>query len=124
VQQTLQTVLDDGLLVETHWLDAKQEIGSSKPSKKELARDIASFANDGGALVIGIKEDKQAGTFSLAPQPLDGISEMIEQVVGYHCDPPVFVQCHPVVVPDDSASTKHLDISGVCNSRELTLPRT
>jgi hypothetical protein len=96
-------VLTDGLLAEGHWLDAKREIGSGKTSKKELARDIASFANDGGALVIGIAEDKQAGTFTLAPLQLDGVTEMIEQVVGHHCDPPVFVQCHRIVDPDDPA---------------------
>src|SRR5207248_1368033 len=59
----VRTVLHDGLLAEGHWLDAKREIGTSKTSKKELARDLASFANDGGALLIGIAEDKDTGTF-------------------------------------------------------------
>ncbi|MFJ7213735.1 helix-turn-helix domain-containing protein [Amycolatopsis sp. NPDC098790] len=99
----VRTVLRDGLLAEGHWLDAKREIGTSKTSKKEFARDLASFANDGGALLIGIAEDKDTGTFSLAPQPLDGLPEMIEQVVGHHCDPPLFVQCHRVIDLDDPA---------------------
>ncbi|MFI9388941.1 helix-turn-helix domain-containing protein [Kutzneria sp. NPDC052558] len=101
----VQAVLNDGLLAERHWLDAKREINASaagkKDVRKELARDLASFANDGGMLIIGIDEDKQAGTFTLAPQSLDGVPEMIEQVVGHHCDPPLFVQCHRIVDPDD-----------------------
>ncbi|MFJ5984388.1 helix-turn-helix domain-containing protein [Lentzea sp. NPDC092896] len=95
----VQVVLAAGLLVERHWLDAKREIGSSPQKKVELVRDLASFANDGGALLIGIAEDKAAGTFSLAPQPLDGLSETVEQLVRYHCDPPLFVQCHRIAAP-------------------------
>ncbi|EWM19795.1 LigA protein [Kutzneria sp. 744] len=100
----IRTVLADGLLAERHWLDAKREISTGsgkKDAKKELARDVASFANDGGVLIIGIDEDKTTGTFTLASQSLDGLAETVEQIVGHHCDPPVFVQCHRIVDPND-----------------------
>ncbi|MDX3656253.1 ATP-binding protein [Streptomyces sp. ID05-26A] len=95
----VQALLDAGELAEGHWLEAKQEVGFSPGKKEELARDLASFANDGGVLLIGIVEDKQAGTFSVQPQPLDGLPEKIEQIVRYRCDPPLFVRCHRIVDP-------------------------
>lgn len=74
----LQAAIDGGLLDETHYLDLK-EAPSSKGDNKELARDLASFAVDGGTLLVGIKEDKETRTFELAPQPLNGLPEKVEQ---------------------------------------------
>lgn len=44
----VQGAIDDGTLRERHWLDVKAEVGSAGSAKKALARDLASFANDGG----------------------------------------------------------------------------
>ena len=46
--EDVQVAIDDGTLRERHWLDVKAEVGSTDNSKKGLARDLASFANDGG----------------------------------------------------------------------------
>ena len=46
-----------GLLDESHWMELKREIPRTKGSNVELARDLASFAVDGGVLVIGVDED-------------------------------------------------------------------
>lgn len=86
----LQAAIDDGLLGETHYLDAK-EVPSSKGENKETARDLASFAIDSGTVIIGIAEDKPNRTFTLAPQPLDGLAEKIEQVARFNTDPPLHI---------------------------------
>lgn len=46
--------LEDGSLFESETFDAKAEVGS-KP--KELAKDVAAMANDGGVLLYGVGED-------------------------------------------------------------------
>ena len=86
----LQAVIDQGLLHETQYLDAK-EVPSTKGDNKETAKDMASFAIDSGTLIIGIAEDKTNRTFSLAPQPLNGLPERIEQIARSIPDPPLNV---------------------------------
>jgi hypothetical protein len=99
----VQAAIDDGTLGERHWLDVKETVGSSDGAKKELARDLASFANDGGGLIIGVAEDKAAGALALAPIELAGFAERIDQVVRSRCDPPLYVQCHPLADPANAA---------------------
>lgn len=73
----LRTGIDDGLLAESHWLDLKRELGPGKRTNKELARDLASFAVDGGTLIVGVEEtDNGPG---LAPQPMQGLREKVDQ---------------------------------------------
>ncbi len=87
----LRSVTDAGLLQETHYLDAKREIGDSGGPRKETARDLASFAIDGGGLVIGVEENKEERTWTLAPQPLNGLAERVESIATHLVDPPLFV---------------------------------
>ncbi len=95
----VESVLSDGTLRERHWLDVKAEVGSSDGSKKELARDLCSFANDGGGLVIGVREDKPSQTLHLSPVELNGLSEQVDQVARSRCNPPLYVVCHPLAGP-------------------------
>ncbi|WP_143104924.1 hypothetical protein [Amycolatopsis regifaucium] len=68
----LQSAIDSGILEETHWMDLKREINSGKSANRELARDLASFALDGGTLLVGIEET--ASGLTLVPQELDGLA--------------------------------------------------
>ncbi|MDX3588919.1 AlbA family DNA-binding domain-containing protein [Streptomyces europaeiscabiei] len=86
----LQAAVDGGLFEESHHLDLKKA-PSSKGDNKELARDLSSFAVDGGALVIGVQENKENRTFELAPQPLNGLPEKVEQVARTIPDPPLTI---------------------------------
>lgn len=70
----LAAAIDAGVLAETHYQDIQREVGSKPGDRKELARDLAQFALDGGELIIGIPEDKDARTWTLAPPPLAGLS--------------------------------------------------
>ena len=74
-------------LVETHVLDIKRELPpGSESANKELARDLASLAIDGGLLIIGVDEDKD---YALTPVPLEGLAERVEQVAGSRIDEPL-----------------------------------
>lgn len=55
-EQDITDAIDGGLIAVTHYFDAKREVGSSSGDRKELGRDLASFAIDGGALLIGLAE--------------------------------------------------------------------
>lgn len=96
----VQGAIDDGTLRERHWLDVKAEIGPSDGSKKGLARDLASFANEGGGVLIGVREDKPSSTLTIDPVPLDGLAESVDQIARSRCDPPLYVTCHPLRAPD------------------------
>ncbi|MFB8085038.1 helix-turn-helix domain-containing protein [Streptomyces sp. NPDC055992] len=86
----LQAACDGGLFEESHHLDLKKA-PSTKGDNKELARDLSSFAVYGGTLIIGVQENKESRTFELAPQPLNGLPEKIEQVARTIPDPPLTV---------------------------------
>ncbi|MBC2902106.1 RNA-binding domain-containing protein [Streptomyces cupreus] len=86
----LQAAVDGGLFEESHHLDLKKA-PNSKGDNKELARDLASFAVDGGTLIIGVQENKESRTFELAPQPLNGLPEKVESVARTIPDPPLTV---------------------------------
>ncbi|MEU7088128.1 AlbA family DNA-binding domain-containing protein [Streptomyces achromogenes] len=86
----LQAAVAGGLFEESHHLDLKKA-PNSKSDNKELARDLASFAVDGGTLIIGVQENKESRTFELAPQPLNGLPEKVEQVARTIPDPPLTI---------------------------------
>ncbi|MFD0287674.1 AlbA family DNA-binding domain-containing protein [Streptomyces lutosisoli] len=91
----LSAGIASGLMEETHYLDLKEAL-AGKADNRELARDLASFAIDGGTLIIGISEDKTNRTFALAPQPLKGLPEKVEQVARSIADPPLNVLTEPI----------------------------
>lgn len=86
----IQVAIDQGLLEETHFLDLKREVSTGRSANKELARDLAQFAVDGGTLLIGVQE-VDGSPPGLAPVELDGLSERVEQVARSAVDPPLFV---------------------------------
>jgi hypothetical protein len=87
----LQAAVDSGLLAETHYLDMKQMIGSSEAERKNIARHLASLGIHGGSLVVGIAEDSTQRAWLLAPQPLHGLPERVDQLAAHLIDPPLFI---------------------------------
>ncbi len=86
----LQAAVDGGLIEENHHLDLKKA-PSNRGDNREFARDLSSFAVDGGTLIIGVQENKDERTFELAPQPLNGLAEKVEQVARTLPDPPLTI---------------------------------
>ena len=106
----LQAAIDDGLLEESHYLDLKEKTPSGKGDNKETARDLASFAIDGGTLIIGIGEDKENRRFSLTPTPLKGMAEKIEQIARSNTDPALSVITQEIAA-EPGASDEDADTS-------------
>ena len=77
-------------------LDVKRELTRGDGARTELARDLASFAIDGGALLIGVAEDKETRTFSLAPFLLANVAEQIENIATNRVDPPLFIRIRDI----------------------------
>lgn len=98
----VRAAISDGTLGERHWLDVKAEVGNTDSTKKGLAKDLAAFANDGGALLIGVRENKEAAALAAAPILLDGLAETVDQIARSRCDPPVYVVCHPLPAPAEA----------------------
>ena len=71
----LEAALNEGAFTETPKREAKQQLRSSK----DQAKDMASFAIDGGLIVVGVREVKTEGRFELAPvQWVDQILETVQ----------------------------------------------
>ena len=100
-ETALGDAIRQGLLEESHYLDLKREMPAGGGHNKELARDLASFGVDGGTLIIGIEENKQARSLRLTPQPLPGLAERVEAVARTIPDPPLAVLCRPVASDKD-----------------------
>jgi len=97
------TAVEDDLLVESHYIDVKREAGASLGARKETARDLASFGMDGGALLIGLEEDKPKRTWQPKPQPLAGLPERLEQIATATVDPPLFILTTVIPSRDDAS---------------------
>ena len=97
----IQSAIDDGNLSESRYLDVKAEVGSTDGSRKETAKDLSSFAIDGGMLLIGVAENKADRTFQLSPIALDGAMERLEQVADARIDPPLFVRVSEIPTSSD-----------------------
>lgn len=72
----LRRLVEERLLYECHFLDFKAEIDNNE----KLARNLAAFALDGGALVVGVEEAGYERTPTLAPLKLLGLRERVDQV--------------------------------------------
>ena len=103
-EHDLASAVTAGLLEETHYLELKRELESGKTKNREHARDLASFAIDGGTILVGIQEDKSAGVLTLAPQPLQGLRERIESIARTIPDPPLSIITRVVPSVADAAA--------------------
>lgn len=81
-----------GNLVESHRYEFKAQLAANDRSNRELAKELASLAIDGGYCIVGI-HDVKARPPTLAPVVLSGPAERVDQISSMRCDPPVFVEC-------------------------------
>lgn len=95
-----------GEVREHHHLEFKRDnYGNEPKDRKELAKDVAALAIDGGTLVIGVDEDNATGrAITLTPVPLTGQVERIQQICAGRIDPALAVQVDDVVNPADPAT--------------------
>lgn len=88
-----------GLLDESHWVDLKQELPAGKRTHNtELAQDLASFAVDGGLLVIGV-EDHNSRAGKVRGVELAKLADRVDQVARDKVRPSLVVRSHEVPDP-------------------------
>ncbi|SDC95930.1 Putative DNA-binding domain-containing protein [Glycomyces harbinensis] len=80
-EAALQQAIANGTFEENHHVEAKREFATGSAKNKEMARDLAGLAIDGGVLIIGVAELKDIQSWRCEPLPLQGLGERIEQVV-------------------------------------------
>ncbi|MDC9004100.1 helix-turn-helix domain-containing protein [Mycobacterium marinum] len=91
---------DNGLLVESHCLDLKRELDPPSPAaNKNIAKDIAAFALDGGTMIIGVDEDTSPP--SLHPIDLAGLAERVEQIAAMRVQEGVAISTVNIELPSE-----------------------
>ena len=116
----VESAAANGLLDETHWVELKKALPpADRPGSRELAKDLASLACEGGLLVIGV-EDAGGKAGEVVGTSLAGLQDRIDQVAGRGIHPPLVVRSIPVphpttdghgcllVVLDSSADGPHM----------------
>ncbi|MBX3311059.1 MAG: ATP-binding protein [Cryobacterium sp.] len=91
-----------GVIGESQHLDVKLTYAAQDPNvNTKLAQDLAAFAVDGGAILVGVRQDGE--TFAAEPQPLadiDALAERISQVSRDKPSPPIFAPTR--VIPSEA----------------------
>jgi hypothetical protein len=75
--EEVESAIKNGVIDETHFLDFKRELKPGQSANKDIAKDIASFAVDGGVILIGVDEGPP---LAVSPVSLNGLAERIEQI--------------------------------------------
>jgi hypothetical protein len=99
----LLDALSQGLFKERHTLDFKGALPPGKGTNKELAKDLAQFAIDGGVLVIGVDDNDKTIPPKLTPVDLNGLKERVDQVARSIPDPPMHVRTDAISASGDRA---------------------
>ncbi|OBI04194.1 hypothetical protein A5714_03365 [Mycobacterium sp. E2462] len=89
-EEQLQRAADDGLLVESHVLDLKRQLGKDN---KKTAADLAAFSVDGGTIIIGVDETEPP---TLSAVELKDLGERIEQIGLSTVDEPVHITTYDI----------------------------
>lgn len=89
-----------GVAEESSSLDFKRDYPSNPA---EIAKDVAAMAANGGVLIYGIGEDKEAA-LAAAPHPfaVKGAEERLRTIVGTRIAPPVAIDVTVIRHPSDS----------------------
>lgn len=91
----LRSFVDNGLARESRRIEFKREL----PGNRAFARQLAAFAIEGGSIVIGVAEEAD-NQFSVAPIPVAGLRERVEQIAQSVVEPPLWVESR-ILADDD-----------------------
>lgn len=96
----IKLLITGGDIVETSAFDVKEDWGM-RP--EDLAKDIAAMANDGGVIVVGIRESRDSQPASETPVSLTGAKERVLQIARASIMEPPLVFVHEVPTPEDAS---------------------
>jgi hypothetical protein len=99
-EQDILSAIDAGDLIETATFDAKASL-PAKSKSKELAKDVAAMATDGGSLLYGLGEDENDRLTVPQPFELAGARERVDQIVRTSISEPPTIEVHTIPTDDD-----------------------
>jgi hypothetical protein len=91
-------------VAENHYTELKRTYERTDSGRREMAKDIAALALDGGTMVIGVDEDNTGRAAALVPVELARFAERLDHAAPHRCDPPVTVKIDLLVNPVDEAT--------------------
>jgi hypothetical protein len=94
----LREALERGDLGEGERLDLKRELTPGDRGTKNTAIDLASFAIEGGTILVGVTPGRPP---KLVAVPLEGLRERVEQIARSRVDPPLAVTVREIPAADD-----------------------
>jgi hypothetical protein len=89
-----------GNLIENATFDAKMAL-PEKGKAKDLAKDIAAMANNGGVLLYGVGEDENHRPTVLRPFKLAGTRERVDQIAWASISEPPVIEIYPIPTEKD-----------------------
>ena len=92
----LRSFLENGL-GESRFLEFKRQL---PPKNRDVARQLAGLAVEGGSFVIGV-EESQGGEFRVAPLAHKGLAEKVGQIAQSLVDPPLQIESRVLADRDD-----------------------
>ena len=84
--EELEHAVESNSVTESHYLDFK-EFTASNGVPRTVAKCVASLAVDGGVLILGVGEDKQAQRFVMKPTSLMGSRDAVDSVIANRVTP-------------------------------------
>ena len=105
----LRSFIDNGLARETRRIDFKRELPKGRGENRSLARQLAAFAIEGGSIVIGVTEETD-NQFSVAPIPVAGLRERVEQIARSVVEPPLWIESRILADDDGKRGVLWIDV--------------
>jgi hypothetical protein len=99
-EQEIVAAIEAGRLIENASFDAKAALPTQNRSK-DLAKDVAAMANNGGILLYGVGEDEHGRPTVTQPFKLAGTRERVDQIVWSSISEPPIIEVHAIPTEDD-----------------------
>jgi hypothetical protein len=99
-EQEIVAAIEAGHLIENASFDAKAALPTQNRSK-DLAKDVAAMANNGGILLYGVGEDEHGRPTVTQPFKLAGTRERVDQIVWSSISEPPIIEVHAIATEDD-----------------------
>jgi hypothetical protein len=99
-EDDILAAIQGGKLIENAAFDAKVALPETGKSK-DLAKDVAAMANNGGVLLYGVGEDENHRPTVLKPIKLTGARERVDQIVWSSISEPPVIEINAIPTEND-----------------------
>ena len=99
-ERDIVSAIEAGNLIENATFDAKMGL-PDKGKSKDLAKDVAAMANNGGVLLYGLGEDENQRPTVPKPFDLAGARERVDQIVQASISEPPVIEIYAIPTESD-----------------------